>query len=82
MLVRVVSLVIKNSLHLPQPLDIKITFSVGYGRNKAIAASTGSYLCFQDVDDEMLPGRLLKQYQLAKQYKNAVNKYKGFKYHY
>ncbi|KAI9586665.1 UDP-GlcNAc:betaGal beta-1,3-N-acetylglucosaminyltransferase-like protein 1 [Glossina fuscipes] len=45
---------------------------VGYGRNKAIAASTGSYLCFQDVDDEMLPGRLLKQYQLAKQYKNAI----------
>lgn len=45
---------------------------MGYGRNRAIEASSGNYLCFQDIDDEMLPERILKQYQLAKTYKNAV----------
>lgn len=46
---------------------------MGYGRNRAIEASTGTYLCFQDIDDEMLPERIWKQYNLAKEHKNAVN---------
>lgn len=38
----------------------------------AIAISTGAYLCFQDIDDEMLPQRILKQYALARRHKDAV----------
>ncbi|XP_037927928.1 UDP-GlcNAc:betaGal beta-1,3-N-acetylglucosaminyltransferase-like protein 1 [Teleopsis dalmanni] len=45
---------------------------VGYGRNAAIANSTGTYLCFQDVDDIMLPNRILKQYALAKRHQDAI----------
>ncbi|XP_037808922.1 UDP-GlcNAc:betaGal beta-1,3-N-acetylglucosaminyltransferase-like protein 1 [Lucilia sericata] len=45
---------------------------VGYGRNRAIEAAKGNYLCFQDIDDEMLTSRIWKQYNLAKQYKNAI----------
>ncbi|XP_058986246.1 UDP-GlcNAc:betaGal beta-1,3-N-acetylglucosaminyltransferase-like protein 1 isoform X2 [Musca domestica] len=45
---------------------------VGYGRNRAIEASKGNYLCFQDIDDEMMPERITKQYALAKQHKNAI----------
>ncbi|XP_073824130.1 queuosine-tRNA galactosyltransferase-like [Musca autumnalis] len=45
---------------------------VGYGRNRAIEASAGNYLCFQDIDDEMMPERIFKQYTLAKQYTNAI----------
>lgn len=51
------------------------SISVGYGRNRAIEASKGNYLCFQDIDDEMMPERITKQYALAKQHKNAVNIY-------
>ncbi|XP_049818551.1 UDP-GlcNAc:betaGal beta-1,3-N-acetylglucosaminyltransferase-like protein 1 [Aethina tumida] len=38
---------------------------VGYSKNKAVSISTGKYLCFQDVDDVMLPNRVLKQYETA-----------------
>lgn len=45
---------------------------VGYGRNYAIKYATGSYLCFQDIDDEMLPDRISKQYQMAKNNQDAI----------
>uniref|UniRef100_A0A1I8PZM2 Glycosyltransferase 2-like domain-containing protein n=1 Tax=Stomoxys calcitrans TaxID=35570 RepID=A0A1I8PZM2_STOCA len=48
------------------------TKGVGYGRNRAIEASRGNYLCFQDIDDEMLSERIAKQYALAKEHKNAI----------
>ncbi|KAF5278070.1 hypothetical protein FQA39_LY18396 [Lamprigera yunnana] len=38
---------------------------VGYSKNKAVMISRGEYLCFQDVDDVMLPNRVLNQYQRA-----------------
>lgn len=38
---------------------------VGYARNTAISNSSGKYLCFQDIDDIMLPDRVLKQYSMA-----------------
>lgn len=36
---------------------------VGYSKNKAVSLSTGEFLCFQDVDDIMLPNRIQKQYE-------------------
>ncbi|KAK5639979.1 hypothetical protein RI129_010790 [Pyrocoelia pectoralis] len=35
---------------------------VGYAKNKAVSISSGDYLCFQDIDDIMLPNRILSQY--------------------
>lgn len=43
---------------------------VGYAKNRAVEISKGEYLCFQDVDDLMLPDRILKQYSAA----NALDK--------
>ncbi|XP_065161041.1 queuosine-tRNA galactosyltransferase-like isoform X2 [Atheta coriaria] len=40
---------------------------VGYAKNQAVGVSTGNYLCFQDIDDIMLPNRVLSQYTLAEQ---------------
>ncbi|XP_061387658.1 UDP-GlcNAc:betaGal beta-1,3-N-acetylglucosaminyltransferase-like protein 1 [Musca vetustissima] len=57
-------IILKNSTGL--------TKGVGYGRNRAIEASTGNYLCFQDIDDEMMPERISKQYTLAKLHTNAI----------
>ncbi|KAM7354473.1 queuosine-tRNA galactosyltransferase-like [Cochliomyia hominivorax] len=45
---------------------------VGFGRNRAIEAAKGNYLCFQDIDDEMLPQRIWEQYDMAKKYTNAI----------
>ncbi|KAI4470074.1 glycosyltransferase [Holotrichia oblita] len=39
---------------------------VGYAKNRAVEISTGEYLCFQDVDDVMLPNRILQQYNITK----------------
>lgn len=50
------------------------SISVGYGRNRAIEAAKGNYLCFQDIDDEMLPERISQQYNLAQKFQNAVLK--------
>lgn len=47
-------------------------FVVGYGRNRSVEFSNGNYLCFQDIDDEMLPKRIEKQLEIASQHKNAV----------
>lgn len=38
---------------------------VGYGRNRAIEASTGEFLCFQDIDDVMYADRLEEQLAMA-----------------
>nr|XP_023015161.1 UDP-GlcNAc:betaGal beta-1,3-N-acetylglucosaminyltransferase-like protein 1 isoform X1 [Leptinotarsa decemlineata] len=38
---------------------------VGFAKNKAISLSRGEFLCFQDIDDVMLPDRILKQYNRA-----------------
>jgi len=43
----------------------EILVLVGFGRNKAIEASTGTYLCFQDIDDVMLPNRINLQLDAA-----------------
>ncbi|XP_069962866.1 queuosine-tRNA galactosyltransferase isoform X2 [Bactrocera oleae] len=45
---------------------------VGYGRNRAIELGNGAYLCFQDIDDEMLPTRIEQQYLLARANKDAL----------
>uniref|UniRef100_A0A336LKZ0 CSON013667 protein n=1 Tax=Culicoides sonorensis TaxID=179676 RepID=A0A336LKZ0_CULSO len=34
---------------------------VGYGRNIAVKNSNGNWLCFQDIDDIMMPNRILNQ---------------------
>ncbi|KAJ8927882.1 hypothetical protein NQ314_019626 [Rhamnusium bicolor] len=36
---------------------------VGYSKNRAVSISTGNFLCFQDIDDVMLPNRIIKQYE-------------------
>ncbi|KAL8579350.1 hypothetical protein ACOMHN_026715 [Nucella lapillus] len=38
---------------------------VGYAKNKAVAQSSGSYLCFLDADDVMHAERVTRQYQAA-----------------
>ncbi|KAF4075473.1 hypothetical protein AMELA_G00234840 [Ameiurus melas] len=38
---------------------------VGFAKNKAVAQSSGRYLCFQDADDVMLPQRVRLQYEAA-----------------
>ncbi|XP_048510433.1 UDP-GlcNAc:betaGal beta-1,3-N-acetylglucosaminyltransferase-like protein 1 [Athalia rosae] len=45
---------------------------VGYAKNRAVENSTGEFLCFQDVDDIMLPCRIQAQYEVAKDEKNAI----------
>lgn len=45
---------------------------VGYARNKAISQSRGIYLCFQDIDDVMLPSRIRKQLEAAQELPNAI----------
>ena len=46
---------------------------MGFARNRAVEQSRGEYLCFQDVDDIMLPGRIKKQYEAARHMTNAVS---------
>uniref|UniRef100_A0A3B3RS21 UDP-GlcNAc:betaGal beta-1,3-N-acetylglucosaminyltransferase-like 1 n=1 Tax=Paramormyrops kingsleyae TaxID=1676925 RepID=A0A3B3RS21_9TELE len=38
---------------------------VGYAKNQAVAQSRGRYLCFQDVDDVMMPERVRLQCEAA-----------------
>ncbi|XP_049576335.1 queuosine-tRNA galactosyltransferase isoform X1 [Syngnathus scovelli] len=38
---------------------------VGYAKNKAVAQSSGKYLCFQDADDIMLPQRVRLQFETS-----------------
>uniref|UniRef100_A0A8C6RT01 UDP-GlcNAc:betaGal beta-1,3-N-acetylglucosaminyltransferase-like 1 n=1 Tax=Nannospalax galili TaxID=1026970 RepID=A0A8C6RT01_NANGA len=45
---------------------------VGYSKNQAIIQSTGSYLCFLDSDDVMMPQRVRLQYEAAVQYPTSI----------
>nr|CAD7402215.1 unnamed protein product [Timema poppensis] len=47
-------------------------FAVGYSKNQAVNQSSGNYLCFQDVDDLMLPDRISEQFQAAEKHPNAI----------
>lgn len=51
---------------------------VGYAKNQAVEQSSGVYLCFQDIDDVMLPDRVSKQYQAARSEQNSII---GSKFH-
>ncbi|KAK7793273.1 hypothetical protein R5R35_006772 [Gryllus longicercus] len=44
----------------------------GFAKNQAVKFSTGSYLCFQDVDDIMEPERVIMQYSAAKERCNSI----------
>ncbi|XP_069691183.1 queuosine-tRNA galactosyltransferase-like isoform X2 [Periplaneta americana] len=45
---------------------------VGFAKNHAVEQSSGVFLCFQDVDDIMLPDRILHQYEAAQENENAI----------
>uniref|UniRef100_A0A8C8TED2 UDP-GlcNAc:betaGal beta-1,3-N-acetylglucosaminyltransferase-like 1 n=1 Tax=Peromyscus maniculatus bairdii TaxID=230844 RepID=A0A8C8TED2_PERMB len=45
---------------------------VGYSKNQAIAQSTGSYLCFLDSDDVMMPQRVRLQHEAAVQHPTSI----------
>lgn len=43
-----------------------ISSGVGAAKNAAVKNSSGEFLCFQDIDDTMLPNRILLQYEATK----------------
>ncbi|XP_058417966.1 UDP-GlcNAc:betaGal beta-1,3-N-acetylglucosaminyltransferase-like protein 1 isoform X2 [Diceros bicornis minor] len=45
---------------------------VGYSKNQAIAQSSGSYLCFLDSDDVMMPQRVRLQHEAAVRHPTSV----------
>ncbi|XP_063098415.1 UDP-GlcNAc:betaGal beta-1,3-N-acetylglucosaminyltransferase-like protein 1 isoform X2 [Cavia porcellus] len=45
---------------------------VGYSKNQAIVQSSGSYLCFLDSDDVMMPQRVRLQHQAAEQHPTSI----------
>ncbi|XP_070340020.1 queuosine-tRNA galactosyltransferase isoform X14 [Equus asinus] len=45
---------------------------VGYSKNQAIAQSSGSYLCFLDSDDAMMPQRVRLQHEAAVRHPTSV----------
>ncbi|XP_040845848.1 UDP-GlcNAc:betaGal beta-1,3-N-acetylglucosaminyltransferase-like protein 1 isoform X3 [Ochotona curzoniae] len=45
---------------------------VGYSKNQAIAQSSGSYLCFLDSDDMMMPQRVRLQHEAATQHPSSI----------
>lgn len=45
---------------------------VGYAKNYAIKQCNGEFLCFLDADDVMMPCRIQKQWDLAKNYQDAI----------
>lgn len=47
---------------------------MGYAKNVAVRKSKGKFLCFQDIDDQMLPDRIWEQYNVAKSKPDTVNK--------
>ena len=42
----------------------------GFAKNRAVAQSSGEWLCFQDVDDDMMPSRIALQLTAARQRAN------------
>ncbi|XP_050175029.1 UDP-GlcNAc:betaGal beta-1,3-N-acetylglucosaminyltransferase-like protein 1 isoform X1 [Myiozetetes cayanensis] len=45
---------------------------VGFAKNQAVIQSSGSYLCFLDSDDVMMPQRVRLQHQVAIQHPNSI----------
>ncbi|XP_064350919.1 UDP-GlcNAc:betaGal beta-1,3-N-acetylglucosaminyltransferase-like protein 1 isoform X3 [Camelus dromedarius] len=45
---------------------------VGYSKNQAVAQSSGSYLCFLDSDDAMMPQRVRLQHEAAVRHPTSV----------
>ncbi|XP_006043594.2 UDP-GlcNAc:betaGal beta-1,3-N-acetylglucosaminyltransferase-like protein 1 [Bubalus bubalis] len=45
---------------------------VGYSKNQAVAQSSGSYLCFLDADDVMMPQRVRLQHEAALQHPKSI----------
>ncbi|XP_048222178.1 UDP-GlcNAc:betaGal beta-1,3-N-acetylglucosaminyltransferase-like protein 1 isoform X2 [Perognathus longimembris pacificus] len=45
---------------------------VGYSKNQAVAQSSGTYLCFLDSDDVMLPQRVRLQHEAAVQHPKSI----------
>lgn len=52
---------------------------VGAAKNAAVKLSSGKFLCFQDIDDVMLPNRILLQYEATKCNHNALTGSKIFR---
>lgn len=48
------------------------TCGPGYARNRAVRQSTGSYLCFLDCDDVMIPTRVARQLEVAAAHPGAL----------
>ena len=44
----------------------------GFAKNRAVAQSSGEWLCFQDVDDDMMPTRIELQLAAARQRSGAI----------
>ncbi|NWZ66149.1 B3GNL protein, partial [Acrocephalus arundinaceus] len=45
---------------------------VGFAKNQAIIQSSGTYLCFLDSDDVMMPQRVRLQHEVAIQHPNSI----------
>nr|XP_045369399.1 UDP-GlcNAc:betaGal beta-1,3-N-acetylglucosaminyltransferase-like protein 1 isoform X2 [Camelus bactrianus] len=45
---------------------------VGYSKNQAVAQSSGSYLCFLDSDDAMMPQRVRLQHEAAVRHPTSI----------
>ncbi|XP_024836728.1 queuosine-tRNA galactosyltransferase isoform X1 [Bos taurus] len=45
---------------------------VGYSKNQAVAQSSGSYLCFLDADDVMMPQRVRLQHEAALRHPKSI----------
>ncbi|XP_042198463.1 UDP-GlcNAc:betaGal beta-1,3-N-acetylglucosaminyltransferase-like protein 1 isoform X2 [Callorhinchus milii] len=45
---------------------------VGFAKNRAVAQSSGRYLCFLDADDVMMPQRVKLQYEAAMKHPNCI----------
>ncbi|XP_007957976.1 UDP-GlcNAc:betaGal beta-1,3-N-acetylglucosaminyltransferase-like protein 1 [Orycteropus afer afer] len=45
---------------------------VGYSKNRAVAQSSGTYLCFLDSDDVMMPQRVRLQHEAAAQHPRSI----------
>lgn len=48
---------------------------MGYAKNRAVEQSSGKYLCFQDIDDVMMPRRIVAQLEECQKYPEAVIKF-------
>lgn len=53
-------------------VNSNVSKGVGAAKNGAVAKSSGEFLCFQDIDDVMLPNRLILQWRVACSNRNAL----------